>query len=336
MTFRCCRSRPLQIHFNSHVHEGRDRRHSSFWYSTEISTHTSTRDVTIGTDCINKVITFQLTRPRGTWLYDVNRFDNISIFQLTRPRGTWLENVVAKIKNECNFNSHVHEGRDNVVVWYTKILKDFNSHVHEGRDFSCLNVKPCFIISTHTSTRDVTSGKAKAAFIREFQLTRPRGTWRYTLNNNIITFAFQLTRPRGTWLFDTVEYFAACYFNSHVHEGRDLESKIKTLISEEFQLTRPRGTWRVDPHIIKSVFDISTHTSTRDVTWGLDGGTLDVNIISTHTSTRDVTMLDMPLCKNYNISTHTSTRDVTLKFGDFGSRFFYGRTFLFKIIRFCS
>ena len=232
-------------------------------------------------------IGFLLTRPHGTWhAYFRIESDNCSEFLLTRPHGTWrqgrtgstaLWNFYSHVhtgRDGCSlespfsqrhFYSHVHTGRD--TLWITPIYRygHFYSHVHTGRDFQLSRSVSVNLISTHTSTRDVTKALGNVNKNVKFLLTRPHGTWQDRIRCFLLIMVFLLTRPHGTW--------------------RKLSSFPESY--NRFLLTRPHGTWQDNQTDDPDYTDFYSHVHTgRDnlvPTWPT------FVRISTHTSTRDVT-----------------------------------------------
>ena len=60
------------------------------------------------------------------------------------------------VKRICNFNSHAHVERDDIVVWGKSLNGDFNSHAHVERDETIVYITTSGDISTHTLTWSVT------------------------------------------------------------------------------------------------------------------------------------------------------------------------------------
>ena len=119
-------------------------------------------------------------------------------------------------------------------------------------------------ISTHTLTWSVTKDWSEQAEEREFQLTRSRGAWPYSLCRWSLQGYFNSHAhvERDNWhcfLLSALYHFnshahverdlrsnflSIClgYFNSHAHVERDLSAALfcRSFI---FQLTRSRGAW---------------------------------------------------------------------------------------------
>ena len=145
--------------------------------------------------------------------------------------------------------------------------------------------------------------------MRQFQLTRSRGAWRWkrqletdkraisthTLTWSVTvfffkcvgTYKFQLTRSRGAWP-DSWEYGSAMQnFNSHAHVERDA-----VYLYDEwtfwFQLTRSRGAWHWILWTVSHPIYFNSHAHVeRD--WNSFRWDYIPMIISTHTLTWSVT-----------------------------------------------
>ena len=144
--------------------------------SARISTHTLTWSVT-GDRMTNKE-RLAISTHTLTWSVTPKR-SNVAMvwsFQLTRSRGAWPFQVCRFLLQQ-NFNSHAHVERDRFLLLVVSQHRDFNSHAHVERDqalFLALLIK---CISTHTLTWSVTLSAAFLTRMYLFQLTRSRGAW---------------------------------------------------------------------------------------------------------------------------------------------------------------
>ena len=100
---------------------------------------------------------------------------------------------------------------------------------------------------------------------------------------------FQSTLPQGKWRRTVQNGGAAC----------------------QFQSTLPQGKWQILLLYPLIYYQISIHTSAREVT-KLQFGLTQQNIISIHTSAREVTVISFCISQSTFISIHTSAREVTL------------------------
>ena len=211
-------------------------------FHSNISTHTSTRDVTgLASTGIHQIYISTHTSTRDV-TKENKMLHGFDIFLLTRPHGTW----------------HLFVG-NNVYK------RNFYSHVHTGRDEEDESIDEQAFISTHTSTRDVTAPVPLECLIIPISThTSTRDvTWNelWKMGNHE---RFLLTRPHGTWQVEFCRIERAWNFYSHVHTGRDKRYilgewalAISTHTSTRdvtrcsatppvgmvFLLTRPHGTW---------------------------------------------------------------------------------------------
>ena len=81
--------------------------------TNNISIHAPTRGATTQTGCLNKIIAFQSTLPRGERQDRVTSLLHGPTFQSTLPRGERQDQEVYEQKYNANFNPRSHEGSDN-------------------------------------------------------------------------------------------------------------------------------------------------------------------------------------------------------------------------------
>ena len=145
-------------YFNPHFHKGSDlyipfcqgRRHG-------ISIHTSTREVTV---------------------WDLQADPVLDDFNPHFHKGSDRPNSSALFMLK-DFNPHFHKGSDktSLSLWTTSI--DFNPHFHKGSDLRQAFKRDFFIISIHTSTREVTDELLKK--IQEISISIHTSTREVTL-----------------------------------------------------------------------------------------------------------------------------------------------------------
>ena len=237
----------------------------------EISTHTLTWSVTIGSVNITSLIAHFNSHAhveRDHWWKSCSFLLNISThtltwsvtiryivktyrqtFQLTRSRGAWPLSS-PKADQVFDFNSHAHVERDAYFNVSSSVLVNFNSHAHVERDALYFFVLLMILSFQLTRSRGAWLNCCFKGFsVSTFQLTRSRGAWLFFGNWISIFKPFQLTRSRGAWPGQFVQLQAmVAHFNSHAHVERDRAALRASL-----------------------AFSISTHT----LTWSV---TIDINV----------------------------------------------------------
>ena len=231
-------------------------------------------------------------------------------FQLTRSRGAWRW-------KHCTHKS-----------W-----RYFNSHAHVERDHPWQGGWIPAVISTHTLTWSVTGKLPLNVVNDEFQLTRSRGAWRFSLWLWKISIKFQLTRSRGAWRRLRRPESVSDYFNSHAHVERDCPDY---LCFQHIHISTHTLTWSVTLVMVVAMatrchFNSHAHVerdarrlvartkhsgiSTHTLTWSVTSSGValyNLSKISTHTLTWSVTTFINDVSSFKSISTHTLTWSVTL------------------------
>ena len=166
-------------------------------------------------------------------------------------------------------------------------LHGFNSRVRGGRDCNICIIPATDYVSTHASAGDATETLGQYTGLKEFQLTRPRGTRRRDRIGTAGHSCFNSRVRGGRDLYKSV-FSALCLVSTHASAGdatfsrhiasnagpfqltrprgtrRDNCARFAPRL--EFQLTRPRGTRRALACEVKMTIEVSTHASAGDAT----------------------------------------------------------------------
>ena len=142
-----------------------------------ISIHTSTREVTkiIFKWCARSQISIHTSTREVTYIFFM--LISLVLFQSTLPQGKWL---FLRIFIRCH-------------------CLDFNPHFHKGSDCAFVPIHPHFVISIHTSTREVTGKQILSVWGKKFQSTLPQGKWLSASFSSMPSATFQSTLPQGKW-----------------------------------------------------------------------------------------------------------------------------------------
>ena len=142
-------------YFNPHFRKGSDsysHPHADF---TNISIHTSAREVTMCCNGIRWYKWFQSTLPQGKWplVTRINGFslqisihtsarevtscivaiDGSTVFQSTLPQGKWRRSDTDQAADQ-HFNPHFRKGSDREHARNVQRIRDFNPHFRKGSD----------------------------------------------------------------------------------------------------------------------------------------------------------------------------------------------------------
>ena len=228
--------RPL-LHFNPHFRKGSDRKGKRSGTSARevtagkvkipvrdtISIHTSAREVTMCCNGIRWYKWFQSTLPQGKWplVTRINGFslqisihtsarevtykrkakDEASRFQSTLPQGKWRKSFWTKLCNLSYFNPHFRKGSDHN---YTVVYAVFMISIHtSAREVTNPDPKldPVSYISIHTSAREVTYPVRNIpASPGNFNPHFRKGSDQYACTDCPDCWQFQSTLPQGKWL----------------------------------------------------------------------------------------------------------------------------------------
>ena len=211
-------------YFNPHFRKGSDsysHPHADF---TNISIHTSAREVTSGWSC----------RP-ALWE-----------FQSTLPQGKWRPYEYIRSGTDANFNPHFRKGSDYPVRNIPASPDNFNPHFRKGSDAVILHLHVCPTISIHTSAREVTSVQQGLRYhIQQFQSTLPQGKWLISFPSFPMIYIFQSTLPQGKWqIFDFLSQIVK-YISIHTSAREVTRYPIQSSLKRTFQSTLPQGKWRL-------------------------------------------------------------------------------------------
>ena len=143
---------------------------------------------------------FQSTHPRRVWLWKEGYERCWLRFQSTHPRRVWPHRGHTASSAVC-FNPHTHAGCDG-----SERYKEIEA-----------------LVSIHTPTQGVTSGKVHPTTGHQFQSTHPRRVWHWCFCFPLCgIFLFQSTHPRRVWLrFRHCLKESLTCFNPHTHAGCD-------------------------------------------------------------------------------------------------------------------
>ena len=166
-------------------------------------------------------------------------------------------------------------------------------------------------ISIHTSAREVTLHLSQFHSCYLFQSTLLQGKWRIKALKSFSDVISIHTSAREVTGGKVFIKRPLRNFNPHFRKGSDHSNLDGLWPYGIFQSTLPQGKWQILLLYPLIYYQISIHTSAREVT-KLQFGLTQQNIISIHTSAREVTVISFCISQSTFISIHTSAREVTL------------------------
>ena len=187
-----------KIGFNPHFRKGSDDGDATRALMTQVSIHTSAREVTEPIDNDIARLMFQSTLPQGKWRLMQWAIQTQQPFQSTLPQGKWRAKAV-NVQQVLSFNPHFRKGSDS------------------GCDWPCKTVR----VSIHTSAREVTLWRRETSQLVRFQSTLPQGKWPVEGVIESQRFLFQSTLPQGKWPVLMCSSTLRFGFNPHFRKGSD-------------------------------------------------------------------------------------------------------------------
>ena len=176
------------------------------------------------------------------------------------------------------FNPHFRKGSDGNTLSNVIVGTSFNPHFRKGSDPSQFSQCCVYVVSIHTSAREVTVQALPRLALKVFQSTLPQGKWHvgdlvpFYLDVSIHTSAREVTQFRESFsefpsvsihtsareVTDTDNSFTKSFTVSIHTSAREvtLTNQLSNIASQ-FQSTLPQGKWRTGTvlHLINCGFN---------------------------------------------------------------------------------
>ena len=276
-------------YFNPHFRKGSDsysHPHADF---TNISIHTSAREVTkYGKKAIYHLDDFNPHFRKGSDRFLIFCLRLLNIFQSTLPQGKWLVTPY-KVVSKGHFNPHFRKGSDYPVRNIPASPDNFNPHFRKGSDAVILHLHVCPTISIHTSAREVTHFFSFLSYDIYISIhTSAREVTKCSLRCiapcciSIHTSAREVTErerdPEGEGhisIHTSAREVTAGKVKIPVRDTISIHTSAREVTMccngirwyKWFQSTLPQGKWPLVTRINGFSLQISIHTSAREVTY---------------------------------------------------------------------
>ena len=167
----------LYNYFNPHFRKGSDGDLQSATNIIAISIHTSAREVTPFPLPDDRACRFQSTLPQGKWPALDPYLDSIAEISIHTSAREVTGFPLIALHSTLYFNPHFRKGSDCFLRLYDSMLVYFNPHFRKGSDRKRSPIFLLYIISIHTSAREVTLHTFRKVHFGVFQSTLPQGKW---------------------------------------------------------------------------------------------------------------------------------------------------------------